>query len=161
MSTKKILVIEDNQKHLADAKAFFADKPEYQVEYHDSNIMLTIGNLIGRFYLKSRRDKIDFGYDGVITDLFFPWHEEKYPLEVPAGMGIAMFCNEHQIPCVVNTSGGGHGQRSRWATDILRSMNFPLFAEGFEDDEVAQKKWPQVVEQLDYLINEKRKQSKS
>jgi len=117
--TKRILVIEDNAKHLADAKAFFADKPEYQVDY--------VKNLSSPFWYKKQcqlkwpEKEGVFPYDGVITDLMFPF-DETYTEEVPAGFGVLIFLRDYKVPCVINTAGGTHGQKTHWVFAFCRDM---------------------------------------
>ena len=137
MNTKKILVIEDNQKHLADAKTFFADKPEYQVEYVEN------GN-------KAMTLLRDTAYSAVVTDIFMPW-DEQYPNEEPIGFGIAMFCQKQKIPCVMNTAVHHHGARHQWISTLIYDLGLPQAVRAYGVDREAEaetKKWPEVAEKL-------------
>lgn len=129
MSTKKILVIEDNQKHLADAKAFFAGKPEYQVDYAETG-RNGVHSLIGGketnaslLWLKNN-GYIKVQHVGVITDIFMPWELPNFSLEVPAGFTIAKLCNDLGIPVVMNTSANHHGKNFQWMNELVPIMGF-------------------------------------
>ncbi len=147
--TKRILVIEDNQKHIDDAKAFFADKPEYQVEYAENGEKA--------FRLLNNPSNI---YDGVITDIFMPWGEH-YPSEQPAGFGIAILCCDMGIPCVMNTAGHHHGQKYQWihclsTSGSLRPKLGGMIDGGLQDmgTEADTKRWNFVEMSLKEKMNQ-------
>jgi len=133
MSTKKILVIEDNQKHLADAKAFFADKSEYDVEY-------LVNGQQAIDCLKSGGAK---RYTYVITDLFMPL-SEGFPLEQPIGLGIFMMCKEQGVRCIINTSGYHHGQKYQWVYS-LPGVNMVDSPTGDREAESDTKRWSDCI----------------
>ena len=64
----KILVIEDNQKHLVDAKAVVAEmriEADFATTYVDAKNMMENNK-----------------YDGIVSDIFFPYAEKtSYPLK--------------------------------------------------------------------------------
>lgn len=134
--TKKILVIEDNAKHLADAKAFFADKPEYDVEY-------LVNGQQAIDCLKSGGAK---RYTYVITDLFMPL-SEGYPMEQPIGLGIFIMCKEQKVRCIINTAGYHHGQKYQW----VHSLPGIIMRDSWGGDKEAEgetKHWGKCLEDL-------------
>lgn len=146
MSTKKILVIEDNQKHLADAKAFFADKPEYEVEYatNGSQAMELVQYHPGTtlYHPVSKATQFQF----VITDLYMPL-DEHHKDEQPIGLGIAMLCRLQGVRCVICTAGHHHGSRYEWIHRLSGGANFPMVDSSSEREmEADTKKWHEAVE---------------
>src|SRR3989338_1368913 len=98
----RILVIEDNTKHLADAKTFFAKEhkhPEVEVLYAQTLVEAseTVDCLGGR---DPGKEKVD----GIISDVFFPLSAWRPQVE-PVGVGVLLLCREYGVPCVLNTAG--------------------------------------------------------
>lgn len=155
---KRILVIEDNTKHLEDAKTFFSDKPEYHVDYettgHEALCLIKEHRRANRIAEREGKPPVAFKYNGIITDLFLPWMKPHFTQEVPCGFGIAMLCEFAEIPYIVNTAGGRHGQKSRWVTEVFGALGetdqdfFRLVGAGSEDDDAKTKDWSKVLEFL-------------
>ncbi len=129
METKRILVIEDNQKHRADAKAFFADKPEYKVDYAGSGIG-GIHTLVGGSQINAplewlkNNGYIKTRHVGVITDVFMPWDSSHFTQEAPIGFTIAKLCLDMSIPVVMNTTANHHGKNFQWMNELLPILGF-------------------------------------
>lgn len=142
--TKKILVIEDNQKHLADVKALFASKPEYEVTY------LQDGHSAIKF-LNENFGKLD----GVITDVMMPYND-RATAEQPIGFGIAMLCRELGLPCVMCTAGYHHGSRYQWICDLAENLPLCLFDRDTDDlaeDKNARDEWYKLVDAAGEDVN--------
>ena len=110
---KKIIVIEDNEKHLKDAQDFFATKCD---------------EVVASFYkdFKSVMDTLKDGeIDGVISDIYFP-HSKDYPEVQPIGVVVMMLCRERNIPCKLNTAGFHHGSKYQWIHELTQKFKFPM-----------------------------------
>lgn len=113
---KKILVIEDDPKHLQDAKNFFSGIEDIEVTYHESFEPFTS---IARY--KGRSPSGDLrNYDGVISDIYFP-HKPGQEIQ-PIGVSIMFLCKMMNIPCVHCTSGYHHGQHYQWINDLYINL---------------------------------------
>ncbi len=145
----KILVIEDNPKHLADAKKFFEQIENVEVvfaEDHES----AVGDLGHELPSKLKE------YDGVISDIYFPLVKgsNTYGQEEPIGVSIMLYCKELGIPCVLNTAGNHHGSRYQWICSLQRSLRLPEITDAsgdhFKDAEV--KNWEGAFNKLSKLL---------
>lgn len=149
----KILVIEDNAQHLADAKAFFSAHPEVQVVY-------------ARTYVEAGR-YVDFWageaeqagkVDGIISDIYFPLlrNNPTWAQEEPIGVAVMVLCRECGIPCVLNTAGYHHGSRYEWITQLVRTLRprAPEIVDASSDyfAEAGKKNWEQAFSQLQEVI---------
>jgi hypothetical protein len=144
----KILVIEDNEKHLNDAKAFFSGIVGLEVIYAED-------------YRKSKVSEKILEVDGVISDIFFPLAkgDNTWGQEEPIGVSIMMRCREMKLPCILNTSGYHHGSRYQWICDLQRDLKLPEIVDSsgdyFKDAET--KNWKYAYEALTELIKAKNK----
>lgn len=117
MELMKILVIEDNRKHMDDAIDFF-EKME--------NVVFEMA-----YDYRQARAELEKGeIDGVISDIYFPYNSDDerpgFRTEEPIGVGILMLCREKKIPCILNTSGYHHGSRYQWIFDLLGFADLPF-----------------------------------
>jgi hypothetical protein len=110
---KKILVIEDNQKHLQDAKNFFSAIEGIRVTYQECYKPFT-----GMTRNNTPHLGDDFRmYAGVISDIYFPIYKGK--TVQPIGVSVMFQCKMMNIPCVLCTSGYHHGDDYQWINDML------------------------------------------
>lgn len=147
LQMKNILVIEDNSKHLQDAKDFFSSIKGVKVvfaEDHDSAVKT------------DTYDNIDLTqYHGVISDIFFPLRkdDDTYGQEEPIGVSIMIRCFLKNVPCVLNTAGYHHGSRYQWICELQRYMRLPEIVDSggdyFKDSE--SKDWERAFSELQKL----------
>ncbi len=151
---KKILVIEDDLKHLEDAKKFFeALEGEFEITYasdYESGCEL---------YYDEEKEEFDVNglkkYDGVISDIFFPRNKRDKATE-PVGVSVMMQCYMLKIPCILNTAGYHHGIRYQWISDLQIRMFLPAMVDASSDygfEEANQKNWQRAFENLLELLN--------
>lgn len=157
---KKILVIEDNPKHLQDAKNFFSTIEGIQVTYQECYKPFTSMTRNNTPHLGDDFRK----YDGVISDIYFP----EYPGQAvqPNGVSVMFQCKMMNIPCVLCTAGYHHGSDYQWINNMwvgLRNdagwKNVPamvdsldgegdLEQEGEKGEQVVTKGWKKAWEVL-------------
>ncbi|MCK4649822.1 hypothetical protein KAT36_01180 [Candidatus Pacearchaeota archaeon] len=156
---EKMLVIEDNENHLTDAKNFFNGIKEVDVHY--ATTFVEAEKFLGEY---ERNEK--FKVDGVITDLFFPIdHEYRKEInEGPNGLVVAATCQRVGMPYVICTAGWHHGHKNNWACYIHRAMNGPEMIDGgtydrdeseydyTKGDEVDHKDWSEAYRTLKEII---------
>ncbi len=161
---RKILVIEDNPKHLQDAKSFFSTVENIEVTYQES---------YEPFSFMTRNNKPTLGddfnkYDGVISDIYF---SEKPGKEIqPIGVSVMFQCKVMRIPCVLCTDGYHHGHQYSWIHEMLVALSKysdwkdvpyivdsidgkeKLKEKGKNGEEVAIKGWARAWEELQQLF---------
>lgn len=139
---KTILVIEDDSKHLDDAKKFFADK--------DVKIIYARTLRETSKYLPPSKVEIA----GVISDIYFPltYEHGTWSNPEPIGVRVGIVCRDHNIPCVLNTAGYHHGARYQWIFDMSTGAvkGFPpmVDASGDYHEEAQTKNWKEAFETL-------------
>jgi hypothetical protein len=112
MTTKlRILVIEDDPKHLQDAKDFFSTI-EIDVTYRESYEPFNYMTRINTPHLYDDFSK----YDGVISDIYFPEFLGKETQ--PIGVSVMFQCKLMNIPCILCTAGHHHGLHYQWIHDM-------------------------------------------
>ena len=161
---KKILIIEDDPKHLQDAKNFFSTIEGVEVTYRESYEPF---NFMTRNNTPALGD--DFRkYNGIISDIYFP---QKLGKETqPIGVSVMFQCKMMNIPCVLCTDGYHHGSHYQWINDMVYALaqdaewkNIPkiidsihgsekLKEEGERGEEVAHKGWAKAWEELQKLF---------
>ena len=146
----KILVIEDNQKHLEDAKKYFADKQEVDVVYAE-NYSEAKGSMIKWDFDANKEVKGDI--DGIIADIYFPLSEEKrWNQPEPIGVRVAIEAIKLGIPFVLNTAGFHHGRKYEQINGLARGQGWDLVDpedhRDYEKDAVA-KNWEKAYENLE------------
>jgi len=144
--TMRVLVIEDNPKHLEDAKAFFMNT-EYVVNYvtNGEQAMQLLADK-GGFHDEPQAPQFRF----VVTDLYLPLNSQ-FPEEQPIGIGIAMLCKQQGVRCVICTAGHHHGKRYEWISNLHRSaLSLPMVTSDSvvpeRDGEAESKFWQDAVE---------------
>jgi hypothetical protein len=161
---KKILIIEDDPKHLQDAKNFFSTVEGIEVTYRDRYEYFTS---MTRNNTPSLGD--DFRkYDGVISDIYFPIY--KGETVQPIGVSVMFQCKMMNIPCVLCTAGYHHGDDYQWINDMWSGLrndtewkNVPAMVDsmngsdrlkekGEKGEEVATKGWSKAWEVLQKLF---------
>jgi len=139
----KILVIEDNLKHLDDAKRFFAEQagvqPIFTSTFHGAARFLEKGKV-----------------DGVISDIYFPLTNDiTWGQPEAIGVSVMILCRERKIPCVLNTAGYHHGTRYQWVCDLQRALGLPEIVDASSNynQEADTKNWQQAFDALRELIS--------
>lgn len=104
----EILVVEDNPKHLEDAKKFYGTIPQYKILFDYSS-----------YYEEALKKLKRKPYDGILTDLFIPIK----PGQVTSDLGIQLgqYALDREIPVVICTNTFHHEDKTQPATDWIRS----------------------------------------
>jgi len=129
-----VLLVEDNPKHMADAKRVL-DK--FGIMYDPvSNLADALG------FFK------EYGTYGVLSDVFFPLSEAG--VERPSGVILCEYALEQRIPIVLCTSMYHHGPKISPINRYARKQGIPLVdSEDVEGDEEAEvKDWDKAVLEL-------------
>jgi hypothetical protein len=142
----KILVIEDGFNHLAAARTFFATKPDVQVAYATTYSQ-------ARKYLAFDEP---VSVDGIISDIFFPYHHES-PHNNPEPIGVAVMiqARDKGIPCILNTAGYHHGSRYQWISGLQSELGLPQMVDQYSDDQYTEaegKDWNKAYNRLVGII---------
>ncbi len=160
----KMLIVEDQEKHLADAKATvkkLEQKFELEVRYAGT--------------LEEAKKELDWA-EVVVTDLFFPEKAGESPdppmrpldeLGPPSkraifaeqhmsGIKLTKLCIEQKKPVVICTSTHHHGAKTQPACDWIREQGMELVDVYPEDSqaEAKTKKWHQAILMAIILRNE-------
>jgi len=151
-----LLVIENDEKHLADAKEIFESIDGLQTQYASDwmraqQIMFEWSTTLG---LPLNKDNPLV--DGVITDLYFPMYIED-PQEIyndkPNGLIVAATCQNIDLPYVICTAGYHHGSKYEWANKMHRAMRGPEMIDASRDEyEANQKNWKEAYDKLKKII---------
>src|SRR3989344_3256379 len=104
-----VLVTEDNEKHLADARS---------VSERYTNMDFSFARTLQEAESLVERNR----YDAVITDVFFPVQEGGEPT-AGSGLSLARKVDEQGIPFVYNTSGNHHGRAYKQFLEPARSVS--------------------------------------
>ncbi|MBI2624490.1 response regulator [Candidatus Parcubacteria bacterium] len=133
----RILVVEDDAKHLADAEKFFASQVGVKVVCYARNLEEAWQYL--------DREKVD----GVISDVYFP-ASDLYRSTEAFGVAVLIACTERKIPCVLNTAGYHHGDKYEWITRLVRTLKFPEIVDASRDRhaEAETKNWERALRAL-------------
>jgi len=127
----EILVVEDNPKHLEDAKA----EMEKNGQHVDMNVDYA-GTLDEAMELVAGK-----AYDGIISDVFFPVHETAE--EGPNGVKMADYALDNDIAIVLCTSTYHHGEKTEPVNKYSRQKGVTLvdvFIDMDNVDSEAEKK---------------------
>ena len=124
VTISKILVIEDTPKHLADAKAYFADKP-VEVVYASTYEEAT---------------KLYDSVDAVISDVYFPESEGKEAMDMGVEVALDLYGKK---PFVLCTSGYHHGSKLQHVCTLARQLGWGELIDGdvSEDVDAEAKDW--------------------
>lgn len=159
---KRILVIEDGEKHREDARAFFKGldgevEVTYATSYNAGSKEIT-STIEGRIQ-----------YDGAIVDIYMPQStftpeseaslvarvksmEERGDVKgaehfrsiletervksnelIPGGVGLAMLAGKASLPFVICTAGYHHGARYEWISALSRTLGWGEIVDGCKD----------------------------
>jgi hypothetical protein len=151
----RILIIENDPKHLADAREAFGQMAGVEADYATCFVGL----------LQGVRDRMPFfnrkrleDYDGVISDVFFPGSEmAPYDNDEPCGVGVMMLCYAKKKPCVLITAGWHHGVRYDWICQLQRELSLPDMVDGSDDHdkEAGTKDWVRAYRRLQAVMQGK------
>lgn len=136
----KLLIIEDQSNHIADARTYFAkNQPEIEITII-SQLAGVLENMLNEIFENEK-----FKFDGVITDVFFPYElKGKYSNPEPIGVSICMAMQAAKIPCVVCTAGNHHGVKYQWIDALSSTGMGPLYIvdnSDVGDGEANNKNW--------------------
>ena len=152
----KFLVVEDNEKHAADAKRV-AEKMGLNIvtartEREAENLMYKIE------WRKGEGECHIQLVDAVVTDIFLPligaeaaggrtlWDNDQSP----CGLLVAMKAQKAKIPFALCTSGYHHGAKYQWIQYMTRLLGWPDMVDchtaGYEG-EADTKNWKSAFEQ--------------
>ncbi len=152
---KQILVIEDNEKHIQDAKDFFRLNPDVDV-ICATNYLEARNDMFKKISdAKTGRDVLSKGnIDGVISDIYFPLSSnEPFDQPEPIGVRVAVELSQLSMPFVLNTAGYHHGIKYEWINQLARSQNWKLVDTGrdYEKDSDS-KNWQEAYQTLERMI---------
>lgn len=148
----RILVIEDEKKHIQDARTFFAGKPDTAVVFASD--------------FASAQEHLEPGrVDGVISDIFFSYSDfvpagidwdGSWRKNACCGVAVMMICLERMLPCVLITDKHHHGDSLQWICLLQRGLLLPEIVDvtTFEEgaDWRGKKNWDEALHQLRRLI---------
>ena len=147
----KILVVEDNEKHIEDAKEFFADKP---VEVVYAKTYTEVKDALKNDPFEREEPDID----GIITDVFFPYANTPDFEPQAIGVRVATKAEKMKIPFVINTDEFRHGHKVEWVYGMANENRWPFLASGKRDYETRetipaeQKDWTTAYNMLQRQI---------
>ncbi len=147
----EILVTEDSEKHLADARS---------VGKGYTNINFTFARTLQEAESLVRQNR----YDAVVTDVFFPVQEGGEPAS-DSGLSLAKIVHERGIPFVYNTSGNHHGRAYKQFLEPARAISREIMKiwdnnefgtgkmiEAYPEDSNAEKDTKQWGAAINYAI---------
>lgn len=162
MSLKKILVIEDNLKHLSEVKNFIDERVHAGADVE--------ARFVSTF--EEAKEAMDTEqYDGIISDVFFPDHEGSPPdPETPAptrneteqldwaenvgGVKLVREARTRRIPFILCTSTYHHGEKTQPVTAWLRKNSADFVVDASHEvgsGEADRKDWQSAFVELAYL----------
>ena len=155
MQEKKILIIEDNPKHIQDAREFFAKKSGIDI------IIARNSSEAGETLCKYERVEGEFPkrvkpeIDGVISDIYFPLCDSsQWDQPEPIGIKIAIECSKVKLPFVLNTAGFHHGRKYEWIYHLAQSEDWTIIDSGNDYEQDADSKdWKRAFEALERNIS--------
>lgn len=142
MGLQKILVVEDEPRHLQDAKEFFGGIEKLEIHYatnlSDAQDFLGEFPIFTRYRFNFDEDKVD----GVISDLHFPLCPDEAAESPLAGLMLGNKCHYEQIPFVFCTEWFRHSEKyyfpinfinyASWKTHIIDTTHTDMPDEYFE-----------------------------
>lgn len=149
---KRILVIEDEEKHIADAKEFFKSvegvKLMVRRTYEDASYLMT--RRVGEGIENSGE------VDGVICDTYFPLsRSDEWSQPEAIGVRVATELSQVGIPFVLNTAGYHDDPRHKWISDMTYTQDWYLFdcdPRRLRHGEIASKDWRNAWRKLEELM---------
>jgi len=155
--TRRILVIEDDSKHRSDAERFFESISDLEVHYakHYGEVRQARTGISNRTH---ERIHEPLRFDGVISDIYFPFtrkrRREPEPEALPIGVKVAVELSEEEIPFVLNTAGYHHGARYEWVNEMSIQQGWDLIDASQSDTEADSKNWAEAYKCLEDKMNE-------
>lgn len=182
---KKILVVEDNERHRKEARQYFkkikglkvlyATNVEEAIDSNWDNYLRSWKELQPAEKITKRENyPLIYRVDGVITDLYLPWHNKeispgfsdekeiervKHLIQVindsPNGLIVAAACKSIGKPSVICTSGLHHGSKYEWANRLSNMLGTGLIDGKLEggikswESEAVHKNWEEAFKILE------------
>ena len=142
----KLLIVEDRQHHTDSAKNFFAGK----------GVQVSFTKTMTGFLNALMRD-VD---ECVLSDVFFPYDDDSYQDEVPAGVAVYFICQSKSLPCVLITSGFHHGKKYQWIHRLIRETGKVQTIVGHgnactPEAEASEKNWAEAWGRIANAITKK------
>lgn len=147
---KKVLIVEDNPKHLEDAVRILQKAGLDVVTAKDAST--GINRMVGDAYTASRPSipREAWLVDGVITDVFMPQNNQTSGDHDPCGLQVAAVAAKAGIPFVLCTAGYHHTTRYEWINNLCGLTRWTLVdSTTSKTEEAPEKNW---AEALEYLI---------
>jgi len=143
----RILLVEDNPKHLADAKTLLEERVRSGV----------IGGVDYASTLRQAMESLRTGdYTGMLLDVFFPNDEGE--TEQPNCVKVDEYALDKGMPFVLVTSTYHHGRKTEPVSKWAREKHMELvdrFPKTSEEEEAPTKEWEGAYLALAYLIEGK------
>lgn len=150
----KLLIIEDDPKHFADANAFFFDREGIDELVVVKTFSDSLLHIKGSDYYKIK------AADAVISDIHFP---EMLPSgePLPIGVAVMVLCQQLHTPCILNTDSYHHSEQLNWICDLGRELGWPVIVDcGVHADiRIATKHWGSAWGWLQELLAQKAAQA--
>lgn len=135
---KKILVVEDNEGHIADLKAMF-DRRDHSKLHLGVDYASTLDEAMALLAKQS--------YDGILSDVFYPTSVGGD--EEPNGMKLSHYAFDNSIPIVLVTSTYHHDDKTQSVHEWAMKQNFSL-VDTYKDS--IGKNFPGALLSLGYAI---------
>lgn len=134
----KILVVEDNPKHLKDAVAFFKTK----------KIEIATATSYNSAIAKLESLKAEDGWQAII-DIFLPW-QDGGAADDPLGLVVVAKCKRRNIKSVLCTAGYHHGPKYEWIYRFTGALGWerPVDSGSNYHREAEKKDWDGAFETL-------------
>lgn len=148
----KILLVEDQSSHMAEAEAVLRATG---VEY------VTASDEYGAMEILREHRLYGDIIEGVITDIFIPhanfspYHREA---DQPCGLAVALEAERLGLPFVLCTAGYHHGAKYDWICGMGRLRGWPEIIDGHPEEdeyyaEVEHKDWQKALDVLQERLN--------
>ena len=157
MKNKLILIIEDDGKHLQDAKSNLIGITHDACIAGPEKIILgaikqnTEIGLPAYVFARTYREAAPWfkHSDGIISDIYFPL-DSKAPFNniEPIGVRVASELEKLGKPFVLNTSGYHHGPKFQWIYEMVGNNKWDFIESGNSSGEGNTKNWKAAYETL-------------
>lgn len=150
----KILIVEDNPKHMQDAIA--------ACEAAGIPRISAVSELDAHELILNRER---YGITAVMTDIFIPHtQEQKYVgTDAPCGLAVALRAEKIGLPFVICTAGYHHGARYNWICQLGRSRGWPDMIDHYDPSdmnaEASTKNWAGAIATLQEIVNRRAQSS--
>lgn len=174
MEKLRILVLEDNEKHIKDAQEFFLVQKNVELviltkSYEAMEIIGSTRSYANANFFTHEVNVVD----GIISDIFMPEFDGRCEgLETPQGVNVFLVALLRGIPLVFCTDRHHHGSLQWLDTlrrDVLDSLNIPISESGditgggvaIKETKGIRKNWGSAYQQLLLLIDKKQEMLRS